>query len=147
MFDPNCIFCQIVAKQAPSSTVYEDNTVMAFLDIRPLHSGHTLVIPKAHYVDIFDTPEKLLEAVHGAAKRVAFAVKKATNADGISIIQQSGAAAGQDVFHIHVHVVPRFLGRKLPSFREVVVVDRAELDSMAGKIRSHMEYPCGASTV
>ncbi|MGE5556161.1 MAG: HIT family protein [Methanocella sp.] len=139
MFDENCIFCRIVSKQAPSSIVYEDDTVMAFLDIRPLHSGHTLVIPKAHYVDIFDTPEELLEAVHGVAKRVAFAVKKATNADGISIIQQSGAAAGQDIFHIHVHVVPRFLGQKLPSFHDLVVVDRAELDVMAAKIRAHLE--------
>lgn len=139
MFDPNCIFCQIVAKQAPSSTVYEDERIMAFLDIRPLHSGHTLVIPKAHYVDIFDTPEELLAAVHSVAKRIAVAVKKATNADGISVFQQSGAAAGQDIFHIHVHVVPRFLGKKLPSFHDLVTVDRAELDSMAAKIRAQLE--------
>jgi diadenosine tetraphosphate (Ap4A) HIT family hydrolase len=138
MFDENCIFCQIVAKQAPSSILYEDATVMAFLDIRPLNMGHTLVIPKEHYVDIFDTPDKVLAAVHVVSKQLAVAVKKATNADGISIIQQSGKAAGQDIFHIHVHVVPRFEGQKLPSFHELKLVDRAELEAMAVKIRTYL---------
>jgi histidine triad (HIT) family protein len=138
MFDENCIFCQIVAKQAPSSIIYEDATLMAFLDIRPLNMGHTLVIPKEHFVDIFDTPNKVLAAVHVVSKQLAAAVKKATNADGISIIQQSGKAAGQDIFHIHVHVVPRFEGQKLPSFHELKLIDRVELDVMAAKIRAYM---------
>lgn len=138
MFDKNCIFCQIVNKQSPSSLLFEDETVLAFLDIRPLNMGHTLVIPKEHYVDIFDTPEKILAAVHTTSKLLAFAVKRATGADGISIIQQSGKAAGQDVFHIHVHVVPRFENQKLPSFHELKLVDRAELDALAVKIRAQM---------
>jgi diadenosine tetraphosphate (Ap4A) HIT family hydrolase len=138
MFDENCIFCQIVAKQAASSILYEDETVIAFLDIKPLNMGHTLVIPKEHFVDIFDTPEKVLAAVHVASKQLADAVKKATNADGISIIQQSGKAAGQDIFHIHVHVVPRFEGQKLPSFHELKFVERVELDVMAAKIRAYL---------
>jgi histidine triad (HIT) family protein len=139
MFDESCIFCQIIAKQAPSSILYEDEVVMAFLDIRPLNRGHTLVIPKEHYVDIFDTPDEVLAAVHVISKQLAAAVKKATEADGISIIQQSGKAAGQDIFHIHVHVVPRFLGQKLPSFHELVLVDRAELDVMATRIRAFLK--------
>ena len=139
MFDESCIFCQIVAKQAPSSLLYEDETVMAFLDIRPLNRGHTLVIPKEHYVDIFDTPDRVLATVHVASKLLADAVKKATDADGISIIQQSGKAAGQDIFHIHVHVVPRFLGQKLPSFHELVLVERSELEEMAAKIRASLK--------
>ena len=100
---------------------------MVFLDIRPLNIGHTLVIPKAHYVDIFDTPKELLSRVHKVAKQVVLAVKKATNADGISIIQQNGKAAGQDIFHLHVHVIPRFEGQKLRSFSELREVDRANL--------------------
>jgi histidine triad (HIT) family protein len=107
---------------------------MAFMDIRPLSAGHALVIPKAHYVDIFDIPVKELAAVHVASKAVAAAVKKATGADGISIIEQNGKAAGQDVFHLHVHVVPRFAGVKLPSFSDLKVVERSELDAMAVKI-------------
>ena len=134
-FDESCIFCKIVRKQAPSSIIYEDEAVMVFLDIRPLNMGHTLVIPKAHYVDIFDIPEKELSQMHKAAKLVSSAIKKATAADGISIIQQNGKAAGQDIFHIHVHVVPRFEGQKLPPFSELKEVERAKLDAMAKKIK------------
>jgi histidine triad (HIT) family protein len=136
--DENCIFCKIVARQAPSSVLYEDDTVMAFMDIRPLSMGHALVIPKAHYVDIFDIPAKDLAAVIVASKAVAAAVKKATGADGISIIEQNGKAAGQDVFHLHVHVVPRFNGVKLPAFSDLKVVERSELDAVAEKIRHYL---------
>ncbi len=134
-FDESCIFCKIVRKQAPASIIYEDEAVMVFLDIRPLNMGHTLVIPKAHYVDIFDIPQNLLSQVHKVAKLVSFAVKKATSADGISIIQQNGKAAGQDIFHLHVHVVPRFEGQKLPHFSDLKEVERAKLDEMAKKIK------------
>jgi histidine triad (HIT) family protein len=137
-FDENCIFCKIVAKQAPSSILYEDDSVMAFLDIRPLIMGHTLVIPKAHYVDIFDISQKELAAVHLVSRKLAVAVKKATAADGISIIQQNGKAAGQDVFHLHVHVVPRFLGQTMPRFSELKVVERSLLEELAQKIQRHI---------
>jgi histidine triad (HIT) family protein len=100
--------------------------------------GHTLVIPKDHYVDIFDIPEKVLSQVHTVSKQVALVVKKATCADGISIIQQSGKAAGQDIFHIHVHVVPRFEGQKLPPFSKLKEVERAKLDVLARKIKQQL---------
>src|SRR5665647_708484 len=137
MFNEGCIFCKIVHKRAPVSEIYEDETVMSFLDIRPLNLGHTLVIPKTHYVNIFDIPEKELAAVHKVSKLVAFVIKKATDADGISIIQQNGKAAGQDIFHFHVHVVSRFEGQKLPPFSELIEVDRAKLDTMARKIKQY----------
>ncbi len=85
-FDESCIFCKIVQRQAPASIIYEDKTVMAFLDIRPLNIGHTLVIPKTHYIDIFDTPKTLLSQIHIVAKEISFAVKDATSAEGISFI-------------------------------------------------------------
>jgi histidine triad (HIT) family protein len=137
-FDESCIFCKIVVKRAPASIIYEDETVLVFLDIRPLNIGHTLVIPKAHYVDIFDISENALSQMYKVAKLVSFAVKKATNADGISIIQQNGKAAGQDIFHIHVHVVPRFEGQKLPPFSELREVERGKLDALAKKIKQHL---------
>jgi histidine triad (HIT) family protein len=133
-----CIFCEIVAKQAPASIIYDDHEVMAFLDIRPLNMGHTLVIPKPHYIDIFDTPRELLSKVHAVSKQIAPAIKTSTAADGISIIQQNGKAAGQDIFHLHVHVVPRFEGQKLPRFSDLKVVERSLLDEMAQKIRQHL---------
>jgi diadenosine tetraphosphate (Ap4A) HIT family hydrolase len=137
-FNISCIFCKIVRKQAPASIVYENESVMAFLDIRPLNMGHTLVIPKDHYIDIFDTPADLLGQIHQVSRQISVAVKKATNSDGVSIIQQNGKAAGQDIFHIHVHVVPRFQGQVLPRFSELKEVERAKLDAMAEKIRHHL---------
>jgi histidine triad (HIT) family protein len=127
-----------VQKQAPASIIYEDETVIAFLDIHPLNMGHTLVIQKLHYLDIFDIPENLLLQAHRVAKQIAPAIKKATYADGISIIQQNGKAAGQDIFHLHVHVVPRFDGQKLPHFNELKEVERAKLDGTAKKIKVHL---------
>jgi len=127
--------------------IYEDETVMAFLDIRPLNEGHTLVVPKKHYVDIFDTPEYQLNKVHTTAKIVSIAVKKTTNADGISVIQQNGKAAGQDIFHFHVHVVPRFEGQKLPSFSALKEVERVKLDSIAKMIKQQLKNLKGVDCV
>ena len=137
-FNESCIFCKIAQKQAPASVIYEDKTIMAFLDIRPLNLGHTLVIPKAHYLDIFDIPKTLLSQVHIVSKQMAFAIKEATSAGGVSIIQQNGRAAGQDIFHLHVHVVPRFEGQGLPRFSDLVQVERKKLDEMAAKIREKL---------
>jgi histidine triad (HIT) family protein len=138
MNDGSCIFCKIAQKQLPASLVYEDEKVVAFLDIKPLNEGHTLVIPKAHYENIFDVPRELIAYLHGVTKQIAFAVKNATNADGISIIQQNGKAAGQDIFHLHVHVVPRYEGQKLPSFSELAEADREKLSQTAAKIRKYL---------
>ena len=137
--DESCIFCQIVNKQAPVSTIYEDEAVLAFLDIRPLTEGHVLVIPKEHYVDVFDIPPELLCKVQRVVKIVALAVKETFQADGISIIQQNGAAAGQDIFHFHSHVVPRYNGQKLTPFKDLKVVEREKLDRTAAKIKHHLK--------
>jgi histidine triad (HIT) family protein len=122
----------------PASFVYEDEKVVAFLDIKPLNEGHTLVIPKAHYESIFEIPADLVAYLHGVTKKIAFAVKKATGADGISISQQNGKAAGQEILHFHVHVIPRYEGQKLPSFSEVSEADREKLSQTAAKIRKHL---------
>jgi histidine triad (HIT) family protein len=122
----------------PASIVYEDEKVMAFLDIKPLNEGHTLVIPKEHYENIFDIPRELIEYVHGVTKRIALAVEETTKADGISIIQQNGEAAGQEIFHLHVHVIPRYEGQKLPSFSELAEANREQLSQTAAKIRQHL---------
>jgi histidine triad (HIT) family protein len=118
--------------------VYEDTQVAVFMDIRPVSEGHTLVIPKQHYEDVYDTPEELIAYVHRVTKRVAAAVKKATGADGISIVQQNGKAAGQDVFHLHVHVIPRFEGQKTTRFSELAGVSRERLEEVAAKIKQFL---------
>jgi histidine triad (HIT) family protein len=111
---------------------------MAFLDIRPVNEGHTLVIPKEHYVDIYDIPSELLGKVHQTSKTIALAVKKAVNADGISIIQQNEKAAGQDIFHLHVHIIPRYTGQKMKPFHELQTMDAKQLEITASKIKQHI---------
>jgi histidine triad (HIT) family protein len=138
MKDNACIFCRIAQKHVPASLVYEDEKAMAFLDIRPLNEGHTLIIPKEHYETVFGIPQKLIMYLHGIAKSIASAVKKATKADGISIIQQNGEAAGQEVFHLHIHIIPRYEGQKLPRFSDIKEADKEKLSQTAAKIRKYL---------
>jgi len=134
----DCIFCKIVHNEAPSSVVYEDSDVMAFMDIRPVSEGHTLIISKQHYEDIFAAPEDQVAIAFKITKRIATAVKKVTKADGISIVQQNGKAAGQDVFHLHIHVIPRFEAVKMPKFGELEFANRLTLENVAAKIRANL---------
>lgn len=106
----DCIFCKIITQEIPAEIVYEDDNVVAFLDINPIHKGHTLVIPKKHVQNIFDIDEEAVADLYQAARKTAHAVKAATGADGINLTNNNGAAAGQEVFHYHVHVIPRFEG-------------------------------------
>jgi histidine triad (HIT) family protein len=134
----SCIFCRIAQKQVPASLVFEDEKVMAFLDIRPLNEGHTLVIPKAHYESIFDIPQDLIAYLHEVTKQVAIAVEKATKADGLSIVQQNGEAAGQEILHLHIHIIPRYQGQELPSPSKIPEANREKLSQTAAKIRKYL---------
>jgi histidine triad (HIT) family protein len=103
-----CEFCGIVAGEAPADEVYRDEAVVAFLDIHPVVPGHTLVMPTAHREGLPDMVDAEVAAVFRIVRDVAAAQRAALDADGVSVFQSSGAAAGQDVFHVHVHVIPRF---------------------------------------
>lgn len=102
-----CIFCKIITGELPSTKVYEDAEVCAFLDIKPVNPGHTLVIPKKHFENIHDMPDALVGKVAIAAKKVADAILK-LGARGVNIGMNNGEAAGQIVFHAHMHVMPRY---------------------------------------
>jgi histidine triad (HIT) family protein len=134
----SCIFLSNSPKAGPANLVYEDEKAMAFLDIRPLSEGHALIIPKSQYETIFDIPEELLMHIHGVTKRVALVVEKATHADGISIMQQNGKAAGQEILHLRVHVIPRCAGQKLPKFSEASEASKEKLNQTAARIRKHI---------
>jgi histidine triad (HIT) family protein len=134
----SCIFCGIAQQQVPASLVYEDEKVIAFLDTKPLNEGQALITPKAHYETIFEIPQQLIAYLHGIVKRVTLAVEKVTKADRISIIQQNGKAAGQEISHLHVHVVPRYEGQKLSSFNEIPEANIENLSQTAAKIRKHI---------
>ena len=104
----NCIFCAIAAGEIPSFKVYEDELVVAYLDINPFSEGHTLVIPKAHSEGLLDTPDATLAEIVVRVKKVAAHLKAALPCDGFNILQNNGAAAGQSVNHVHFHIVPRY---------------------------------------
>ena len=102
----SCAFCKIVRKEAPANPVYEDDKIIAFLSIQPINIGHTLVVPKKHYENIYEIPEEEVAHLYKIVKKVAYAVKNAVSAEGIRIVQNNGEAAGQVIFHLHVHVIP-----------------------------------------
>ena len=111
--DPNCVFCKIVAGTIPSFKLFEDDRTFAFMDINPGNDGHALAIAKAHHPDVYSIPPELIGAVAQAAQRVAVAVRKALNPDGINLVQANGKGAEQSVFHFHIHVLPRRIGDEL----------------------------------
>lgn len=104
----DCVFCAIRDGQIPSFKVFEDSRVLAFMDINPVNDGHLLVIPKAHSPNLFEVADDDLAATLLLAKRLAIAVKRALQPDGLNLLQANGAAASQTVFHFHVHVIPRW---------------------------------------
>lgn len=131
---PSCIFCKIIAGALPSTTIYEDAEVFAFLDIKPVNPGHTLVIPKKHFTNIHDMPDALVGKMAVVAKKIADAILK-LGAKGVNIGMNNGAAAGQIVFHAHVHVMPRY-GRDSFSLWVGKEYDGNERGLVAEKIRS-----------
>ena len=108
----DCIFCRIIKGEIPSATVYEDDDVKAILDVNPAARGHVIVLPKKHAANVFEINDEDLSKAICVAKKVAAAQKKAYNCDGINILQNNGEAAGQTVFHLHIHVIPRFADDK-----------------------------------
>lgn len=104
----DCIFCRIVQGTVPSAKIYEDDAVLAFMDIGPIIKGHALVIPKVHYATLTEVPHVLAARLIAVVQRVAAAQQTALQADGVNIHQSNGACAGQVVPHVHFHVIPRF---------------------------------------
>ena len=103
-----CIFCKIANGEIPCNKVYENNKLLAFLDIAPVNKGHTLVIPKEHYKDLLAMPNDVLAELAKVSKKVAKAVMRATGAEGFNVGVNNGKVAGQVVMHFHLHIMPRF---------------------------------------
>ena len=129
----NCVFCAIAANEIPSFKVYEDDLVLAYLDINPFSQGHTLVIPKEHSSGLLDTSDETLAALVARVKKVASHLKATLPCDGFNILQNNGEAAGQTVMHIHFHIVPRY-GKEEISFVSQKG-DMDELKALADRIR------------
>ena len=133
----DCIFCKIIKGEIPSNKVYEDDKILAILDIGPVNKGHTLVMPKEHHEDIFDIPEETLKEVAKTSKKVATAIMKSLKPDGISIGQSNKKAAGQEIFHYHMHIMPRFQDDGLKLWPQGKYED-GEAEQTAEKIKEEL---------
>lgn len=145
--DFNCIFCAIAAKRAPAAIVYESPEALAFLDIHPITQGHMLVIPKRHCRNLFDFDDSWGQGMMHATRVVARALRTTFQADGMNLFQSNERAGGQDVFHFHFHLIPRFQGDgvmardgndRLIQWRARTRATPEELQTLAEKIRTNV---------
>ncbi len=137
-YDPANIFARILRGEVPAQKVFEDKHTLAFMDVMPQSEGHTLVIPKWAAENLFDLPQEQLTATILTTQRVARAVKKAFDAPGVMIAQLNGRGAGQSVFHIHFHIVPRYDGIDL-RFHARDMADAQVLAGHAARIRAALD--------
>lgn len=107
MTENQCIFCKISKGEIPSATLYEDEDFRVILDLGPASKGHSLILPKAHYANIIEIPDELAAKAMVLAKKMTARMKEALPCDGVNIVQNNGACAGQTVFHFHMHLIPR----------------------------------------
>ena len=108
MSETNCIFCKIIEGDIPSKTLYENEEFKVIFDISPASRGHVIILPKYHAANIFELPEEVTAKAFVLAKKIATVLQKVLNCDGVNILQNNGEAAGQTVFHLHIHVIPRY---------------------------------------
>lgn len=133
-YDKDNIFAKILRGEAPCVKVYEDDDTFAFMDIMPQAEGHVLVIPKTEACDMMDLNEEMTQKLIVTVQKIARAVKSAIGCPGVMLAQLNGAAAGQTVFHTHVHIIPRYDGVDL-GIHATDMVDPSELEKLAQKIR------------
>lgn len=145
----SCTFCDLIQGAAEVSVCYEDADALAFMDIQPVNAGHVLVVPRTHYESLLDVPQELGAHLFAVTMRLANAVRRVTGCEGMNLVVNSGVAAGQDVFHYHVHIIPRRKGDgfdiELP-FAGSEMPDRTVLDMTAARILAAMRDPMRAGS-
>lgn len=104
----DCIFCKLANGELETNTLYEDDDFRVIFDLSPATEGHVLILPKEHYANVFELPTELASKVYVLAKKIATALKEITGCSGVNILQNNGEAAGQTVFHFHMHIIPRY---------------------------------------
>ena len=134
----DCVFCKIVAGQIPSTRVYEDEHTLAFMDIGQVNPGHVLVAARKHADNLYALDDAQAAALARAAARVARAIRDAFNPEGLSVYQANGKAAGQTVFHYHVHLLPRHAGDGMEFIWPVKNPPRENLEDYAARIRARL---------
>lgn len=136
MRDENCIFCKIINGDIPSAKVYEDEDFVIMLDIGPATFGHVLILPKEHYANLFEMPEELLVKAVKLAKSFGEKLVKALHADGMNVVQNNGLAAGQTVFHFHMHLIPRYEGDSVGELWTPGSLTEEDREEIINKLRS-----------
>ena len=140
----HCIFCDIVHGAAEVSVCYEDTDAIAFMDIQPVNAGHVLVVSRQHFEGFLDLPRELGTNLFDIAMQLAPAIRKVSGADGMNVVVSSGTSAGQDVYHFHIHLIPRRQGDgfdvRLP-FANSQMPDRTVLDMVAARIIAALRDP------
>ena len=134
----DCIFCKMAAGQVPIVKIYEDDAVLAFLDIGPVSDGHTLVIPKQHFEKLHDCPAELLGRVSSRLGKIAGAVAAAMNSDGYNLLCNNGRAAGQLIEHVHFHIIPRNAGDGVFGHGPSYKYEGGKAAAIADKIRRNL---------
>jgi histidine triad (HIT) family protein len=134
--DRNCVFCKIVAGNIPCFKLQEDEATLAFMDINPVHDGHCLVIPKAHYATVFEVPADAFAAVSRVVGRLAKAVDTAVVPDGLNLLQSNGPGAAQSVPHFHIHILPRRMNDGLLMNWTLTPGDMKRIGEWAERIRA-----------
>ncbi len=135
----DCIFCKIVAGRIPCFKLHEDGDTLAFMDINPVNEGHALIIPKAHFEDVYAVSDEALAAATKTAARVARAVRAALDPAGLNLLQCNGPAAAQSVQHFHMHVIPRRVDDGLVMNWEIIPGDMDAIAKTAERIRAEIE--------
>lgn len=136
----DCVFCKIIAGQLPAAVVYRDEQVMSFMSLQQLTQGHTLVIPIQHFKNLYELPDDLAGPLLSTAARIARAIKREYKPDGVWISQFNERAAGQSVFHYHLHVIPRYLNDGiLRGFSLPGPSDMATLQALAERVKAGLE--------
>lgn len=135
----NCVFCNLANGIWDSATLYEDADFRVILDLGPAAKGHALILPKAHYANIYEIPEELAAKAIVLAKKMAGIMTEALGCDGFNIVQNNGEAAGQTVFHFHMHLIPRYNGDDAGFGWKTKELDEETKEEVLAKVRAKME--------
>ena len=131
----NCIFCKIIKKEVPAEIIYENESFIAFVDLRPTNYGHSLLVPKEHYENIYVLPENVLKNLGFEIQKLSKAVKKSMGADGINVHMNNEKASGQIIFHAHIHIIPRYENDGLIHFTQKEYTNLDQIKEIGKKIR------------
>jgi len=135
----DCLFCKIAQGSIPSAKVYEDDSLVAFLDIKPVNPGHVLIIPKQHYPSLLETPEAVAGSLLAIAPSLGKALMQATKAEGFNVAVNTGRVAGQVVDHVHVHLMPRHAGDGYELWHGKPYENQEAMHKMGNSIRSALQ--------